>query len=160
MDYNYRIYAEFPKTRDTKGQLKLTDFSGTLKWGPVDALGRGSNCEENGKNHSNWMKKYADIPTGEYETSITDAKPGNTYGPNKRVSLHPALNGNAKLAEEAGRDQIMIHGGEQATDSSCPWYPLKPTHGCIRLFDNDQEQLINQIEKLGGGKGIITIIDV
>lgn len=160
MDYKYRIYAEFPTRRDKKGKLKLTDSTGTLKWGPVDALGRGSDKPENDNNHTNWMKKFADVPTGEYETTIVDAKPGSSYGLHRRIWLNPALNGNAKTAEDAGRDQIMIHGGDLAEDTSLPWYPLRPTCGCIRLSDSDQKQLIEAIEGFGSEKGIITITNV
>lgn len=160
MDYKYRIYAEFPAGRDKKGTLKLTDSSGTLIWGPANALGRGSNKPENDNNHSNWMKKFADIPTGEYETTVVDAKPGSIYGPHRRIWLNPALNGNAKMAEDAGRDQIMIHGGDPAEDPNLPWYPLRPTLGCIRLSDSDQQQLIEVIEQFGVERGIITINNI
>ncbi len=158
MSYNYHIIANFTSNRDYKGTLKMYNSSGTLVFGPVDALGRGSNKPENGNDHTQWKKKYADVPTGEYETTVIDAgSPSSSYGPNKRVWLNPALNGNAKIAEDAGRDELLIHGGDLTTDQSLTWYPLRPTLGCIRLSNPNQKDLIDAIVAAGGGTGIITI---
>ncbi len=139
----------------------MYNSSGVLVFGPVDALGRGSNATENGNDHTQWKKKYADIPTGEYETTVIAANtPESSYGPHKRVWLNPAISGNAKIAETAGRDEILIHGGNLTTDTSLPWYPLRPTLGCIRLENSNQKKLIDAISALGGGTGYITINNV
>ena len=148
---SYAIIASFPTNRDIKGVLKLYDNNNRLIFGPVDALGRGSNSPLNKQNHADWMLPDADIPTGEYQVSIVD--PGNSlssFGPHKRVWLEKALSGNALLAEKNGRKEIMIHGGDPITDHSLPWFPLHPTLGCIRLSNTDQAALISAIETVGG----------
>ncbi|MFF2912412.1 L,D-transpeptidase [Paenibacillus sp. NPDC057934] len=161
MAYNYHIMANFSSNRDNKGTLKMYNSAGTLVFGPVPALGRGSNDPANGNDHTQWKKKNSDVPTGEYETSVIAANtPASSYGPYKRVWLNPALSGNAKIAEDAGRDEILIHGGDLTTDSSLTWYPLRPTYGCIRLENSNQKALIDAITNAGGGKGKITIANI
>ncbi|OAB33011.1 L,D-transpeptidase [Paenibacillus glacialis] len=158
---SYRISATFPSDRDKHGTLELYDSSDTLIFGPVPALGRGSNKPENGHDHRLWKLKNADTPTGEYEASIIEASPDvSTYGPYQRVMLYPAIMGNAKIAEDNGRKDILIHGGDPETDSSKEWYPLKATYGCIRVSNEDQKKLIEAIVVSGGGSGKVMITDV
>lgn len=158
MAYQYHLVASFPADRNFKGTLEMYNNAGNLVFGPVEALGRGSNLPTNGFDHTQWIKKDADVPTGEYATSVIAPGPSIfSYGPYKRVWLHPALSGDAKIAEEAGRNGILIHGGELTMDKSLPWYPLRPTFGCIRLDNSNQKALIEAIEHASGGTGIITI---
>ncbi|MCL9662177.1 L,D-transpeptidase [Paenibacillus hunanensis] len=155
---NYHIMASFPTNRDKKGTLKMYNNTGALVFGPVEALGRGSNDPANNNDHTNWRLKNADVPTGQYQTVVVD--PGSSsysFGPNKRVWFNKALSGNAVTAESNGRSEIMIHGGDPATDSSLSWYPLRPTYGCIRLSNANQSALIAAIAKAGGGTGQVTI---
>lgn len=157
----YRISALFPKDRNKQGTLELYDSTETLILGPIPALGRGSNLPENGGDHTQWKLQKADTPTGEYQTTIIDASSDvSTYGPYQRVMLFPAIMGNAKIAEDNGRKDIMIHGGDPETDSKKEWYPLKATYGCIRVSNEDQKKLIEAILVCGDLRGKIMITEI
>lgn len=154
---SYHIMANFPTNRDNKGTLKMYNGSGALVFGPVEALGRGSNDPANNNDHTNWRLKNADVPTGVYQTTVVAAGSSSySFGPHKRVWMNQAVSGNALVAEQNGRSEIMVHGGDLATDSSLPWYPLRPTYGCIRLSNTNQAALISAIAS-AGGTGKITI---
>jgi hypothetical protein len=156
---SYHIIANFSADRDYKGVLKMYNGSGTLVFGPVEALGRGSNHADNDFDHSNWDMTNGDTPTGGYNASVVDAgTPSSSYGTNKRVLMDPT-SGNALIAEDNGRTGIMIHGGDAATDSSATWYPLRPTYGCIRLSNANQATLISKIAT-AGGTGIVTVNNI
>ncbi|ULO04785.1 L,D-transpeptidase [Paenibacillus sp. 19GGS1-52] len=155
---NYHIMASFPTNRDNKGTLKMYNNGGVLVFGPVEALGRGSNDAANNYDHSNWNLKNSDVPTGVYETTeLAAGTPNSSFGPHKRVWFNKALSGNALIAQNNGRDEIMIHGGDAATESLRSWYPLRPTYGCIRLSNLNQATLMSAIAAAGGGVGKITI---
>ncbi|MOA70291.1 hypothetical protein D3C78_1990670 [compost metagenome] len=53
----------------------------------------------------------------------------------------------------------MIHGGDAATDSSTSWYPLRPTYGCIRISNANQNTLISKIAT-AGGSGKVTVNNI
>ncbi|MET1174540.1 L,D-transpeptidase [Paenibacillus amylolyticus] len=156
---NYSIVAKFPSNRETQGTLEVLNSMNKPIFGPVPALGRGTNDKEtNGDNHNNWKLINADTPTGEYETSIDAANPDvSTYGPYKLVRLDPAISGDAKIAQDLGRKGFLIHGGDLETNTSRTWYPLRPTLGCIRISNENQQKLIEAIEASGGGRGKVTI---
>ncbi|MET1174529.1 L,D-transpeptidase [Paenibacillus amylolyticus] len=156
----YHIIANFPANRDNKGSLKVYSDNGTLVFGPKDALGRGSNDPKNGNDHTNWKLQNADIPTGVAKTVVyAKGSSESSYGPHKRVWLNQAVSGNFLIAEQNGRSEIMIHGGDPATSSSLPWYPLRPTYGCIRLSNADQKALIDVLVQ-HGSSGKITVNEV
>ncbi len=48
------------------------------------------------------------------------------------------------------RTKIMIHGGRHGwnTDESSPYHPLWPTNGCIRIENDYQNQITNEIQDL------------
>jgi hypothetical protein len=153
----YHIIANFPSNRDYKGTLKVYNDNGKLVFGPVEALGRGTNDPSNGNDHTNWRLKNSDIPTGVAKTVVyAKGSSDHSYGPYKRVWLNQAVSGNFLIAENNGRDEIMIHGGDPATSSSLTWYPLRPTYGCIRLSNSDQRELIQVLEQ-NGSSGKVTI---
>ncbi|WP_234531909.1 L,D-transpeptidase family protein [Paenibacillus pseudetheri] len=122
--------------------------SGALVFGPKQTLGRS----EYGYN---WSQINGHTPTGVYSATISgapmDQTEGNirSYGPSKYVIMDP-ISGNALTAEQNGRTGLWIHGGA-AADAGAISYPLRPTHGCVRLSDNDQASLIYVLSTLGGG---------
>lgn len=155
---NFHIIAHFPFNRDYKGTIKMYSHQGTLIYGPVVALGRGSNNPlTNDNNHSNWKMKNSDIPTGDYTASLIEAKPGLIFGPEQRIYLEP-IAGNALIAKLNGRTGFMIHGGEAERNTTYKWYPLKATNGCIRISDKDQKNLVKLVNNLGS-EGKLSVIE-
>lgn len=153
---SYHIIVNLPSNRDYKGSLKMYDGTGSLVFGPVDALGRGTNKKTNGNDHTDWIKEDADTPTGVYAATVVGAgTPTSTYGSYKRVSMDPT-SGNALKAKQNGRSGIMIHGGNLTTNRNATWYPLNPTYGCIRISNSDQKKLIDTIAS-AGGSGKVTV---
>lgn len=87
-------------------------------------------------------------PTGSYSANQiveTATFPQAAYGPWGAVRLQP-LSGNALLAENLGRHGLLIHGGAPGT--SGPWKgSLKPTHGCLRVSNDDMKKLRTMLEE-------------
>lgn len=155
--FDYHIIANLGTDRDKPGSLKVYDKEGRLAMAPVQALGRGSNHQLNGYDHKNQLKRNADTPTGVSRTQIIDRGTAvDSFGPHQRVHLYSAISGNFLKAEQAGRREILIHGGKQKSTKDKSWYPLHPTYGCIRLTNKDMGELIRILKSLGK-KGKITI---
>lgn len=151
---DFHIIANFTSNRDYKGSLKMYDSNGNLVFGPVEALGRGTSCEENDWDHTKWWLTNADTPTGSYTAWIVGpGSPVSSYGPYERVSMDP-ISGNALIAEENGRYGFMIHGGDPETNTSATWYPLRPTYGCIRISNSNQAALIKKIKEIAGDNAV------
>jgi len=156
---SYHIIANFSSNRNYKGTLKMYDGNGNLVFGPVEALGRGTSCEENDWDHTNWEMINADTPTGVYNAwVIGPGSPESSYGPYSRVAMDP-VSGNALVAEQNGRSGFQIHGGTPETNSEATWYPLRPTYGCIRLSNSNQDALIKKIDEVGGS-GKVTVNNI
>ncbi|MDI3476566.1 MAG: hypothetical protein PWQ59_91 [Thermoanaerobacterium sp.] len=155
---DYTIYANFYTNRDYKGNLTLRDSNGFIVFGPVECLGRGTSDANNNYDHANWMLIDADTPTGTYYTSIGSIlSPLSSYGPNPIIELDP-VGGNALLAANNGRSGFLIHGGDPDTNANDIWYPLRPTYGCIRLSNNNQQALIAKIKSISiEGLGILYV---
>ena len=88
----------------------------------------------------------SDTPQGKYQILYWDRKNGTkkereSYGPNHRLALSTgeALDGQS-VYEGGTRDQIMLHGGRQEGKYSND-ENLKDTYGCIRINDNDIEEI-------------------
>ena len=58
------------------------------------------------------------------------------------------MTGVSGVIVESGRSGIWIHGGDPSTDPSATWYPLRPTYGCVRISNSDQNSLQNKINNL------------
>ncbi|WP_151737702.1 L,D-transpeptidase ['Paenibacillus yunnanensis' Narsing Rao et al. 2020] len=156
---SYHIIVNLPANRDNKGSLKMYDGSGALVFGPVEALGRGTNMASNGYDHTNWIEENSDTPTGVYAASVIDpGTPTSSYGSYQRVAMDPT-SGNALLAENNGRFGIMIHGGDASKETNASWYPLRPTYGCVRISNSNQNALINKIAAVGGS-GKVTVNNI
>jgi|LGVE01.1.fsa_nt_gb hypothetical protein len=156
---HWRIYINLPEDRGYKGSLSLYNEEGNYVFG-CDCLGRGSNYEVIGGDHWDWWLSNADTPTGDYEGSIIGPKtPASKFGPYDRVNMVALYKGDhADIAAHSGdhRSGIMIHGGDLETNPSTTWYPLKPTLGCIRVSNDDQETLTDLISSYGGS-GLVQV---
>ncbi|AIQ15515.1 hypothetical protein H70357_01480 [Paenibacillus sp. FSL H7-0357] len=153
----YHIRVNLNANRTKLGSLKMYNDSGALVFGPVQALGRS----EYGYS---WSQTDGHTPTGVYSAAISKepmpqtVKNKRSYGPSKYIIMDP-VSGNALIAEQNGRSGLWIHGGDPA-DTGAPSYPLRPTHGCVRLSNEDQHSLIYVLSTLGGGTGKVTIAEV
>lgn len=157
MNYDYHIIANLGVNRDIPGTLKVYDASGKLVLSPVKALGRGTNLPSNQNDHTNQLMRNADTPSGVAKCRVIG--PGSSlisYGPTDRVYLYEGISGNFLDAQKAGRSEILIHGGKARSTPTDKWYPLHPTHGCIRLSNDDMISLI-KILRACGPNGKITV---
>lgn len=87
-------------------------------------------------------------PTGVYGGTAIETKGWNesSYGANGAIRLNP-LGGEALIAARIfGRSGLLIHGG--SSDSREYWKSLgglKPTHGCLRLSNENVKALMEII---------------
>lgn len=140
----WSIEINLPENRDYKGTLKMYANGSLVR--TFDCLGRGSECPD----HTEWWNTNGDTPIGSYDGTLvgpSDEEDYGSYGPYRRISLDP-IGGHALEAEEAGRTGFMIHGGDPATSGT--WKPLRPTHGCIRVSNSDQQTIAELVSTYGG----------
>lgn len=128
-----------PTNRNLSGLLIIQDVSTGRVLGRFEALGRGSR----GGGDTQFLEK-GNTPTGEYSVLKVENTTGwshSSYGVNGALRLKPK-SGNALDAEKkAGRKGLLIHGGSLGGFRGLD--ELKPTHGCIRMRNEDIATLIN-----------------
>ncbi|WP_151733466.1 L,D-transpeptidase [Paenibacillus tengchongensis] len=152
----YHIMVNLKADRKQLGSLKMYNDSGALVFGPKQALGRS-------EYDTSWSQPNGHTPTGVYTAKISGPMPQTSdneysFGPSKYIEMDP-VSGNALIAKQNGRTGLWIHGGAPAVAGATS-YPLRPTHGCVRLSNNDQASLIYVLSTLGGGVGKVTISEV
>lgn len=101
--------------------------------GVVFAVSNGSMSETNGN-----------TPTGTYSAVVYNVNNTSSYGPYKRI----LLNGPSGIAKTSGKSELMIHGGSPETNSNLARYPLRWTHGCIRVSNENQRGFVDLITAL------------
>jgi len=89
------------------------------------------------------LKGYGHTPLGRYRAVLSgkwgeNPGPLRSYGPHRVIELHP-IDGDALKANRPG---LAIHGGAPAPDG----IGLRPTHGCVRLSDRNQGELVALLE--------------
>lgn len=149
-----RIEVVLSKARTFPGTLSaFIDAPGTSTvLGPMACLGKADNYAAT--QHQNPtrdpLRAYGNTPTGQYRCTLEPAAPSDpgdlrSYGPNKRILLTPT-GGQALRAANAGdpgepddghRAGLMIHGGAPGDRGG-----LRPTHGCLRLSNDDMAALV------------------
>ena len=88
-------------------------------------------------------------PTGTYTGYLYGpVSPESSYGPYKVI----AMTGVSGVIVESGRSGIWIHGGSPASTGSAT-YPLRPTYGCVRITNANQNTLANKISSLTNSTG-------
>lgn len=101
-----------------------------------------------GNEHRDPLKPFGHTPLGRWRAvlgghwGITPG-PLRSYGPHRVIELHP-IDGEALQAQRNGRSGEAIHGGDLAADGG-----LRPTHGCVRLSNDDQAALVAAMEAAG-----------
>jgi hypothetical protein len=137
---NWRINVVLKEDRDQKGTLYLYDAGGNLRISGI-CLGRSvSNAATN--------VYRGNTPTGECTGYLYGPYPASeqgSFGPYKTIALTP-VSGDIY---DSGRGPFMIHGGNNDyVTENMSYYPLEPTHGCIRI-ENDFQLLLQQaIERM------------
>jgi hypothetical protein len=119
-------------------------------------LGKSDNLTalKAGNPDRNPLLRYGDIPYGRYAAMLVE--PGlsvRTFGAGKRLLLIP-IKGDALDAMLNGRQALMVHAGA-LNPRYLSWEGLRPTHGCIRMFEKDLEQII---EKMAGKRCYVNVI--
>ncbi|WP_025693315.1 L,D-transpeptidase [Paenibacillus zanthoxyli] len=145
---SYHIMVNLKSNRRELGTLKMYNGSGSLVFGPVPALGRSEYDYAPTEIDGN-------TPTGEYTAQLASprndtAKNRRSYGMYGIVQMDP-VSGQALTAKRNGRTGLWIHGGAPSDSGG-----LRPTHGCVRLSEDNQDGLVKAI-KAAGGSGKVTI---
>ena len=140
------IEIDLPHNRVIPGKLSAIDDRGTLIFGPVPCLGKadGQDAALHGNPSRDPTQLFGDTPTGTYSVDELVDHPAtetdlHTYGIHPSIVLNP-LSGQALVAKEQGRTGLMIHGGAPSATGG-----LRPTHGCVRLSEEDQGSLVAQL---------------
>jgi lipoprotein-anchoring transpeptidase ErfK/SrfK len=150
---NVQIEVILPDNRDKKGVMVVSKEN--KKIAKFEVLGRGSR----GPGNTQFLEK-GNTPSGVYsgnEIVSTEDWSQTSYGPNGAIRLKP-ISGNAFLTG-AHRKGLLIHGGELASKGN--WKgSLKPTHGCLRLKNEDMILLINIVKNASMGENSCSIADI
>lgn len=143
-----RLVSHLPKTRDADGSFYVFDGEHLL-WGPTRCRGEADNA--NAAQHNNVIEDptrvAGDHPAGNYRVvkavsfHETDATHWFSYGP--WFFLLDPLDGEAAKAKANGRVGIGLHGG-----TAGPRDTLRPTYGCLRLFNESVLRLATWIMPL------------
>jgi lipoprotein-anchoring transpeptidase ErfK/SrfK len=138
-----RVEVTLAKNRMQVGKLQAYDDAGQPVLGPVNCLGRADagDAKLHGNPERNSLRPFGDTPTGYYNVVRMVSHHGSesdihTYGTYPALLLDP-VSGDALKAKQNSRSGLMIHGGAPSMSGK-----LRPTHGCIRLSENDQRDLV------------------
>ncbi len=158
----YKIEVQLPhygpkpanNFRNQHGILMLRKDDGFPLVGPFRVLGRSSDVwMKGGKPVFNKNKprnpalRYGDTPTGSYRVGeIRRRADIARFGPHPAIQMIP-VRGEALKAARNGRENLLIHGGRDGRKTVFG-DNLVPTQGCIRMHDNDLENLIAEINRL------------
>jgi len=135
-----QILIQLPTNRQSYGRLAYGDFWAEC-YGQADLMA----AIQHGNPQRDPLKPYGDTPLGRYRAVLgTVTPPLRSYGPHRVIELQP-IDGDALKAAHAGRDGLWIHGGAPAPDG----IGLRPTHGCVRLSDRNQGELVSLLEAAG-----------
>ncbi len=132
------ILIELFPDRSRVGRLIVQDDSGDTLLGPFAALGKADDnaAKANGNPSRDPLHVFGDTPLGSYQCHVQPPQtPVHSYGPYKTIAL-VATGGDALTAQKNGRSGLLIHGGDLGPNGS-----LRPTHGCVRLFNEDMKLL-------------------
>mgnify|MGYP000938904493 CR=1 FL=1 len=151
-DFGFKEIDHHLVVNDIAETAKCYNFKGELLWEvPALARGQGSDFE--------YKLQKTDTPPGLY-------KIGAVYRDYERVGSNPSYDRilmaygwySFDLVEmenqEAGngRAGIMIHGGGSACGWPGAWepkQPLWPTHGCVRMHNQDLRDKLYEVVKRG-----------
>src|SRR3954453_20589858 len=137
-----QIHITLRKNRVLPGQFSVQSAPGPSLLGPVSCLGKADSAAalSHGNASRDPKEPFGDTPTGGYSVTELVSHRGetdlHTYGPHPSLLLDPQ-SGDALISKTNGRTGLMIHGGGASASGG-----LRPTHGCVRLSDENQRALI------------------
>lgn len=131
------LHSRLPRNRDGEGQFWVVGDDQRLLLGPVRCRGEADNANAARANNviEDPTRVGGDHPGGRYRLvravsfHESDREHWLTYGP-WFFRLDP-IEGEALLAKQAGRVGLGLHGGAPG-----PGDTLRPTFGCLRLFND------------------------
>ena len=136
------LRVTLPRNRNIPGELVALDDDGQVIH-RCPCLGKADNAKaaEMGNRDRNPLLPFGDTPTGLYRlTKSGPWSPTSTYG------IHPVLlmipiSGDALTSHQGRipRSGIWLHGGAPGRNSATAF--LRPTHGCLRVADDDMRQI-------------------
>jgi len=141
-----RIAVTLPRDRRKLGRLHL--FNGETEVYSCSCYGKSDSiaAAQAGNPTRDQMRRNGDTPAGLYRGTIARRFSGNTekrqmeidrtFGKWPPIRLRPTF--------QIARTGLLIHGGHPS-----PTGGLRPTHGCLRVFDVAMLTLIEQIRKAG-----------
>ncbi|MEW5952831.1 MAG: L,D-transpeptidase [Bacillota bacterium] len=133
----WRISVTLPVNRNYKGTLRLFKADNTLV-STMECLGLS-------QSNGSMMVCCGNTPTGEYTGQLGGKHtPYSSYGPYQVITM----TGVSGVIVQSGRSGIWIHGGDPETNTSLSRYPLRPTNGCVRISNSNQQILENRIAAL------------
>ncbi len=128
--------------RQNRWLLGSLAFAG--KTVPCLAISDNGYAAEEGNPTRDPLKPGGDLPTGTYRCQIVPpGDPVHSYGPGRRLLLQ-GIEGDA-LKAMAVRSGLMVHGGD-LNPAYKQWGGLRPTHGCLRLADEDVAWLVGLLD--------------
>jgi hypothetical protein len=150
-----KIVVSLSSNRDKLGQLTYYDLTGLAVGNPYWVLGRADRgyAKVKGDNPTaDPLKRYGNTPTGIYSvTGIlptgdgTQLTPTHSYGPNGALNLLPKSGQALQAATSGQRTGLLVHGGDLFPNATL----LRPTHGCIRMSNDDIAALITAMTNSG-----------
>jgi hypothetical protein len=134
------VRVTLPRDRHQLGMLEVLSDDTVLF--ACACYGKSDNAyaAQNGNPERDPLRIGGDLPMGTYSGRVNGVLLSlHTYGPHPVVRLDPT-GGDAAIAERNGRRGLLAHGGALNAQGK-----LRPTHGCLRLADGDQEQLVRTL---------------
>jgi len=143
---NPKLQVILNQNRSKTGVAMLTMPDGSSHHFACLAKSDNAAAVAHGNPTRNPLLPFGDLPKGIYTGEVTAAAAGSdtakrTYGPHARILLL-AVSGDCLEACTGKRPRwgLMIHGGALGAKGV-----LRPTHGCLRLSDDNMKTLLDLI---------------
>lgn len=148
------IKVSLLRDRTKLGTVLAMDEDGQILAGPFPCLAISDNAAavSAGNPRHDPLKTDGDLPTGTYRcVIIAPGLPTHSYGPGKRIML-TGIAGDALTVSKPDavsgkpiRSGLLDHGGD-LNPAYTWWQGLRPTHGCLRLKNEDMAVLVAAVE--------------
>ena len=148
------IRADLPADRLSNGTLTVEGEDGRVMLGPHPVICAVDKvfAARAGNPDASRRRPFGDLPTGRYRY-LGLARPGDVALPtDENTGPHPvlvfrAIDGEAAMAEAAGRGDLLLHGGL-----------AEPTLGTLRLADDILAAVLASITPGPAGSTVVTLV--